>query len=368
MKVVHVETGMHLYGGALQVLFLLRGLRDSPGEHILVCPPGSDIATAAAEFARIHTIPVSGDLDWRFIGRLRDLLRREKPDLVHLHSRRGADVLGGLAARMEGVPAVLSRRVDNPESRLAVKLKYGLYRRVITISQGIADVLVSEGVDPQKIRCVPSAVDTTLYQPGGDSAWLRQEFALPEDARVVGMAAQLIERKGHRVLLDAVPTILENHPRARFLLFGKGPLRDQLAEEISRRRLDDTVILAGFRTDLAKIFPSLDLLVHPAYMEGLGVSLLQAAACGIPIVACRAGGIPEIVRDGVNGRLLEPGDVSGVASAIDAILADPELAHRYGTEGRRIVIEDFSIPAMVAGNRAVYLDIAGSTAKIGEQP
>jgi glycosyltransferase involved in cell wall biosynthesis len=356
MKVIHVESGMHLYGGALQVLFLLRGLRDS-GEHVLVCPPGSKIGEAAAEHVRVVTLPIGGDLDFAFIRRFRRLLRAEKPDLVHLHSRRGADILGGLAARLEGVPAVLSRRVDNPEPRWAVRLKYRLYQRVITISRGIAAVLMRQGVDPEKIRCVHSAVDTELYRPGGDPRWLRETFSLPADARVVGMAAQLIERKGHRVLLEAAPAVLAQHPRARFLLFGQGPLREALAAEIEQRGLQHAVMLAGFRTDMARILPSLDLLVHPAYMEGLGVALLQTAACGVPIVACRAGGIPEIVRDGENGRLVEPGDAPALASAVSAVLGDPALAARYGAEGRRIACADFSIEAMVAGNQAVYQEV-----------
>lgn len=357
MKVVHVETGMHLYGGALQVAFLLRGLKDYGGEHILVCPPGSEIAKAAAEHVRVETIPSGGDLDWRFVARLRRLLRAERPDLVHLHSRRGADVLGGIAARLEGVPAVLSRRVDNPEPRWLVRLKYALYRRVITISQGIADVLVSEGLDRNRIRCVPSAVDTGLYRPDGDRAWLETTFALPPESKVLAVVAQLIERKGHQVLLDALPAVLQRHPETRVLLFGQGPLRDKLAESIEQRGLQTVVSLAGFRNDLAHVLPALDLVVHPAFMEGLGVSLLQAAACGVPIVACRAGGIPEIVRDGVNGRLVEPGDVDGLAASINAVLDDPELAHRYGEAGRRIVSDDFSIPAMVAGNWAVYREL-----------
>jgi glycosyltransferase involved in cell wall biosynthesis len=111
---------------------------------------------------------------------------------------------------------------------------------------------------------------------------------------------------------------------------------------------------------MARIIPALDLLVHPAFMEGLGVVLLQAAACGLPIVAGRAGGIPEIVRHGENGLLVEPGDVAGLAAALNALLADAGLRQRYGSAGRAIVERDFSIAAMVAGNRQVYASLLRS--------
>ncbi|MBN4841714.1 glycosyltransferase, partial [Citrobacter braakii] len=122
------------------------GLRAAGVDSVLACPPGSAIAGAATAHARVHELPMGGDLDLGLVGRLRRLIRAERPDLVHLHSRRGSDVLGALAARLEGVPVVLSRRVDNPESRAWVVLKYRLHDRIVTISEGIRTVLRAEGV------------------------------------------------------------------------------------------------------------------------------------------------------------------------------------------------------------------------------
>src|SRR5690625_1714459 len=307
MKVIHVETGMHLYGGALQVFFLLRGLADQAGEHILVCPLGSAIAKAAREFVRVIEIPCRGDHDLIFLWRLKKVLQAEQPDLVHLHSRRGADFLGGVAAKLAGIPAILSRRVDNPQPRWLIRLKYPLYQRVITISEGIRQVLLSEGIPAEKVVCVHSAVDTERYQPGcKDRDWFRAEFGLTDDEKTVGMAAQFIPRKGHRTLIAAMPAILEAHPQTRFLLFGQGPEQNAMRRLVRRNGLEERVIFTGFRNDLDRILPCLDLLAHPASMEGLGVILLQAAACGIPLVAGRAGGIPEIVHDDKNGFLITP--------------------------------------------------------------
>lgn len=120
---------MHLYGGARQVLYLLEGLAERGVENLLVVPTGSAVgAKAGSGTARVEYIRMAGDLDLGVILRLYRIIRRESPDLVHLHSRRGADILGGVAARLAGVPALLTRRVDNPESRWLVGAKYRLYR------------------------------------------------------------------------------------------------------------------------------------------------------------------------------------------------------------------------------------------------
>lgn len=356
MKVLHIEAGQHLYGGALQVVFLLQGARRPGDEHVLACPRGSAIAEAARPHAaRVHEIEMKGDADIALLGRLRRLIRKERPDIVHLHSRRGIDLWGGLAARLEGVPCVLSRRVDNPEPRWWVSLKYRLYDRVIAISEGIRQVLLSEGLSPQQVVCVHSAVDTRRYRPDHrDMAWFRSEFNLAADEPVLAMVAQFIPRKGHRTLLAALPAVLARHPKVRVLLFGQGPLVEEIARAVREAGLQERVQLAGFRSDLERVLPCVDIVVHPAEKEGLGVALLQAAACGVPMVAGRAGGIPEIVRHGETGELVTPGDAQDLAAALLRLLDSAALCRQYGAHGRELVLQEFSVQAMVAGNRAVY--------------
>jgi glycosyltransferase involved in cell wall biosynthesis len=358
MRVLHVEAGKHLYGGALQVVFLMRGLAQRGVEVALACPEGSAIAAAVrGQGLTVHEIAMRGDADIGLVGRLRGLMRAWQPELLHLHSRRGCDTWGVLAGRLHGVPTVLSRRVDNPEARLWAALKYRLPDHVVTISQGIRQVLLSEGVPDERITCVPSAVDTTQYQPGrGELPWFRREFNLPDGALTIGMAAQFIERKGHASLLDALPVVVARHPEVRVLLFGQGPLVDAVKARVAAEPgLAARVQLPGFRSDMDRLLPCLDVLAHPAYMEGLGVALLQAAACGVPIVGGRAGGIPEIVRPGLNGELIEPGDVAGLARSLNGLLDSAELRARMGAAGRAWVEQHFSIDAMVEGNLAVYL-------------
>lgn len=356
MKVLHVEAGMHLYGGALQVVFLLRGLKERGVDCVLACPEGSAIAREASPHAQVVTLPMKGDLDVGLLGRLRRLIREVRPNVVHLHSRRGSDIWGALAGRLEGVPVVLSRRVDNPEARWVVNLKYRLYDEVVTISDGIRQVLLSEGVPADKLHCVLSAVDTQQYQPNRQHLdWFRDTFQIAPDELVIGMVAQFIRRKGHETLLDALPTVFAQHPRTKVILFGQGPIRDEIQARVQASpELVARVQLPGFRRDLDQILPCLDILVHPAFMEGLGVSLLQAAACGVPLVGGRAGGIPEIIQPGLNGELIEPGDVTALSSALNTLLDSADLRQRYGVAGREWVEARFSITSMVHGNLAVY--------------
>ena len=358
MKILHVETGKNIYGGALQVLYLIKGLRERGIYSILVCTAGSKIFSEAKAFAdKIYAIPMRGDVDILFIWRLMRIIKKENPDIVHLHSRRGADVLGGIASKLSGLKTILTRRVDNPESPFIVTHKYRLYDKVIVISEGIKKILKQEGIPLEKIECVHSAVDIEKYSISCDKGWIIKEFDLPSSSKLIGVIAQLIKRKGHIYLIKAIPEVLNFFPEARFIFFGKGYLEDELRRLCKIMEIENYVIFAGFRDDIGRILSCLDLLVHPAEMEGLGVSLLQASASGAPIVAADVGGIPEIVKDGINGFLVPPKNPGEIAKAIIKVLSNPALAKEMGRAGRRIVEKEFSIDKMVNGNLLVYKEI-----------
>ncbi|MDP3288911.1 MAG: glycosyltransferase [Methyloversatilis sp.] len=354
MKVLHVEAGKHFYGGARQVAYIVEGLAQRGVTNVLACPPGAGIAAACAGHAQVVEMKMGGDADAGMALRLVALIRAARPDIVHLHSRRGADLWGGVAARFTGTRCVLSRRVDNPEARWLVALKYRLFDHVITISEGIRQVLLSEGLAAGRVSCVRSAVDPTPYLVAVDAAAFRCEFELPPDSRVIGVVAQMIPRKGHRYVIDAVDALRSACPDVRVLFFGQGPLREALAAEVEARGLSGVIRFAGFRSDLPRWLGGLDILAHPADMEGLGVSLLQASAAAVPIVTCRAGGLPEAVADGVSGLLIDPGDVAALTATLRRLLDDAPLRRRLGAAGRARILADFSVDAMVEGNLAIY--------------
>jgi glycosyltransferase involved in cell wall biosynthesis len=352
MKILHIEAGKKLYGGARQVLWLMKGLAEKGVGNVLVCPDTSVIAKEAAQFAKIIALPLRGDLDFTLTPALYRMIRRERPDIVHVHSRRGADSFGLLGARLASFPIVLTRRVDHAEFSWWAKRKYALVDHIIVISEAIQKVLIQAGVNPQQISLVHSAV--APYTSMISQKDFHQTFNLNREDFAIGVVAQLIPRKGHRYLIEAMPGILDRFPRSRFLFFGQGAMEETLKKLVKQKALEHAVIFAGFHDNVRDFLPHLDLLVHPALMEGLGVALLEASFAGVPIVASRAGGIPEVVLDGENGLLVPSGDAQALTQAIVTALADSDLRKKLGEGGRRLVEERFSVASMIEGNLKVY--------------
>ena len=355
---MHVETGRHLFGGARQVLLLMCGLKARGHRGTLVCPAGSEIESAARELGlTVNGVAMHGDVDVGFAWRLARLLRRLRPELVHVHSRRGADTFGGLAARLAGIPAVLSRRVDSADPRGLGRLKYTQYRRVIAISACIREQLAARGVPASKLRLVRSAVPEVAGVDPLSCEIFVNRFALPADVFSLAVVAQLIPRKGHRFFLAAVAALRDQHPEIRAVLFGIGPLQAELAAQVAALGLDEHVQFAGFEPDLERWIGHFDLLVHPAEREGLGIGVLEAQAAGVPVVGFRAGGLTEAVADGETGLLVAPGDIAALTAAMRSMIEDDQQRRRFAAAGPDRVRREFGVEAMVDGNLAVYGEI-----------
>lgn len=355
MKVLHVETGRQLYGGPQQVLYLLAGLQQRSIATVLVCPHGSAIAQAAAEQnIAVRTLVYGGEHDLRFLPRLKRIVREEQPDIVHCHSRRGADIYTGIVARQLAIPAIVSRRVDNPEPRWLAALRYRPYARIIAISEAIKEVLQRAGVAEQRLTVIHDSVATEAFADAPDCDRFRREFNLDARDIVLGITAQLIERKGHRFLLQALAILKPKYPRLKLLVFGQGPLQQTLSEQVLELGLQESVQFAGFREDLDNFLACIDVLVHPALAEGMGVAVLKAAAAGVPVVAFAAGGVREAVAHDLTGLLVPPADVSGLAAAIARLLDDPALRQQFGEAGRQRMRAEFSVDAMVTSHCELY--------------
>src|SRR5210317_1162684 len=186
MKILHVETGRHLYGGPQQVIYLARALGDMGHDNLIVCPPGSGIDNAAREAGiPVRNLFCAGVLDLPFAYRLTQFIGQARPDIVHCYSRRGADVLGGLAASFADVPAVVSRRVDNTEMRLVAALRYRPFRKVIAISEAIARELRERGVEEERLAIIRSAVDADRFDHCADCTAFRREYGVPDAALLI---------------------------------------------------------------------------------------------------------------------------------------------------------------------------------------
>jgi len=355
MKILHVETGRHLYGGPQQVIYLISALLERDHDCTLICPPGSGIdAAARAAGIPVRNLFCAGDLDLPFAYRLTQFLQSSKPDLLHCHSRRGADMLGGLAASFADIPAVVSRRVDNTEMRLVAALRYRPFRKIIAISEAISAVLQAQDIDASRIEVIRSAVDTENFQESQNCAAARAAFGVPADALLLGAAGQLIPRKGHRYLLQAVALLKQRYPGLQLAIFGDGYLSNQLREQAASLGLGDSVQFFGFRDDLDEYMGCFDIFVHPALAEGLGVVTLKAAAAGVPVIGFDAGGLPEAIKDGETGILVPAEDVAALQNAIATLVDDPDLRQQMGAAGRKRMQSEFSIDTMVTRHIALY--------------
>ncbi|MEM9160223.1 MAG: glycosyltransferase family 4 protein [Verrucomicrobiota bacterium] len=358
IRVLHVETGRHLYGGAQQVVYLMENLPALGVECGIVCAAGSEIADKAlAAGATVFSPRIGGDLDIRLAYHVMRAARVWRADIVHVQSRRGADTWGLLGAKLAGKRLVISRRVDNWEFAWLGRMRFGAANHVICISDGVLQVLLRMGVSQDRMSIVHSAIDPNRFNRPASQSELREEFGLAPEVPILGIAAQLIQRKGHLLVFEALRRLESDWPHLYLIVFGRGPIEAELKAAAIELGLENRVVFAGFRNDLPRWVGALDLLVHPAYMEGLGNVLLQAAAAGVPCIGTRVGGIPEAMGGGKTGILIPVGDSDALAEAISRMLSDSSLRRRFAEEGPRFVDSGFTASHLAVGNANVYRQV-----------
>lgn len=359
MRVLHLDTGRDWRGGQGQAWLLMRGQRERGVDVRLLAPAGPLLERAAAAGFPARAWDPLGDLDPIAMAALAGTLRRDRPDLVHAHSAR-AHAAGAPAAWAAGrVPFVVSRRVDFRVARHAAsRWKYRLpVDRYLCISRMVTDVMRAGGVDPEKLALVPSGIDFAALQaeaaPGRD---LRAWLGIPAQAPVLGTVAALAPHKDHATLLAAAPAILAAAPDAHFVWLGEGGCRPALERARAARGLEARVHMPGFQADARALMRQFTVFVLSSHLEGLCTSLLDAQALGVPVVATQAGGIPDVVEDGVTGRLAPPSRPEALAAVVSEVLGDPTGRSRRAAAARRTVLE-FSAERMVERTLEVYGEV-----------
>jgi glycosyltransferase involved in cell wall biosynthesis len=266
--------------------------------------------------------------------------------------------LGVLAARIAPGPVrVLSRRVDFPvRGSLGSRLLYAdPADAILAISLGVRDALLRSGVAADRIRVVPSGIDLTPFETPWDRAAIRAALGVPPDAVLVLQVAALAPHKSQTDLLKAASLLQARVPFLEIWIAGEGPLRDALEREHASLRLDDRVRFLGFREDVPDLLRAADLFCLSSYLEGMGTSILDAMAAGLPVVATRVGGIPEAVQDGVTGLLVPARSPEALARAIADLAGDPARRKEMG-ERARDRVRDFSADRTAERTRAVYME------------
>jgi glycosyltransferase involved in cell wall biosynthesis len=341
----------------MQVYYLSTGLQAMGVENLVVTPLSSPLYNLLqATSVGVKGIHYYGDLDLTLIFRLMSIIRKFRPDIIHIHSRRGADTLGLFAASLVGIGKIIvSRRVDDPlPSNWLTRWRYKTWPdHVIAVSKGIKRALVEAGIPEDDISQVYSSINFEDYQVNADKAAIKRDLGISA-AHVVAVIGQLIPRKGHRFLLRAAPQILSAVPDTAFLFLGEGKEHENLVRLTKKLGLEEKVVFAGYRDDVGEILNCVDVLVHPATMEGFANVAMQAMAAEIPVVSSAVGGMPESVLDGQTGLLVEPGKPDQIAHAVLRLLQDADYRKKLGRQGRQFVEREFTIENMVRRTLAIY--------------
>jgi len=352
MNVVHINSERHWGGGEVQTYYLIKGLRDKGIKSTLVAQPNSPLAVnASKDGITIKEIPMKGEWDIIAILKIRQLLRRIQPDILHLHTAH-AHTIGLVAGRLAKVKKILvTRRMDFPIEGFISRLRYNKTDKIVAISQAVKDVLVESGIHEDKITVIHSTIDRTFFPVKSN---LRKELSLTVDTPLLGTVASLVERKGHCYLFEALAKASKRFPHAKLLVAGEGPLEERLKNLAKTLGLEKQIIFLGFRHDIAEILSALDVFVLASVKEGLGVSLLEAGSYGVPIVATNVGGIPEIVKDGVTGFLVPPRDSKALTEKIVYMLAHRPEANIMGQQAKEWVRSNFSVEQMADSYVLLY--------------
>jgi glycosyltransferase involved in cell wall biosynthesis len=368
--VVHLTTSFGVGGTERQLVELLRGLDAARWRAKVYC--FRRIGPLLAEVERLGISPellaLHGSM-WRpntarVIARLARALRDERAALLHCHDIY-AILVGVPAARLAGVPVLAARRdlghhltrVQRPMLRLALR---GATRVLANAATVASQVEREDGIPASRIAIVPNGLDLPRF----DVARRALEAPAPPLGEGDGPVILTVGRmtypaKGHDDLVAAIPEVLRHVPAARFVVAGDGPREPEIRALAERLGVSAALTFLGRRGDVPALLARADLVCHPARMEGLPNAVMEAMAAARPLVATAVGGTPELVQDGVHGRLVPPEDPPALAAALVAALRDPAHARELARAARRRIEESFSVEGLVRRVDRLYAEMVG---------
>lgn len=303
-----------------------------------------------------YVIGCAPGLQWGVIPRLYRLFRDNHVDVVQTHHLKQL-VYSAIGARVAGAALVHVEHEQfslQPErARRHLRLAATLCHRIVAVGEAVREFLVNEvGLPPVKIAVIPNGVDVERYVPGPRVA--RDALGLPPRDRLIGHVARLAPEKDQMVLLHAFRIVVDAHPKARLVIVGDGTRRGELQRVAGELGLGDRVDFLGLREDVPDLLPHFEAFVLSSRQEGLPLAILEAMACARPVVATAVGEIPRVIREGVTGATVPPGDPAAMAMSIRAVLEHPEWAAAMGRAARQLIEETFSLTLMVQQYQALY--------------
>lgn len=382
IRVLRVATRLNMGGPAIHVTSLTAGLEPRGYRTTLVAgslPPGEDSMAFLAERRGVPvvTVPeiqreVSPLQDARAVGRLVSLIREIRPHILHTHTAK-AGAIGRTAAIAAGrarPPVVVHTFHGHVLKGYFGPTRTAMFRSIerrlarssdalVAVSPEVRDDLVALGVAPREkftvIRLGIPLAERLADEPGADD--VRRTFGIPTDAFVLGWVGRMTAVKDTDALIEILSRVRSRGIEAIAVLVGDGPDRARLEQLAYERGVARACLFFGYQEDVAPFYRAFDALVLTSVNEGTPVSAIEALAAGRPVVATKVGGVPDVVRDGVDGLLFEPGDLEGAADRLASLAADPGLGTRMGSAGSARVRARYSVDRLVDDVDRLYREL-----------
>ncbi|MDE1892776.1 MAG: glycosyltransferase [Xanthomonadaceae bacterium] len=371
MKITHVVENLNR-GGLERMVIDLVTLQQRQGHQcqvLCVFEAGSLAPELATAGVAVHACGKRRGLDLRALARLRQRLRGHATEVLHTHNAV-AHYQSLLASAGLGIARVVNTRHGMGANRRSARREW-LYRRALAGTDVVATVCeaarldaVRRGIVPAaQAMVVPNGIRVQAFQPASQEsrARLRLALGLSAQACVIGSVGRLNWAKDQAGLIRAFAIVRRRWPAAVLVLVGDGPLRSELQQCAQAEALGEHVRFLGDRGDVHELLRGFDLFALSSLSEGYSMALLEACATALPIVATAVGGNGEIVRDGINGRLVPAGDPPALAAALDELLREPVRAAALGEAARAWVVAEGSLEAMAARYARLYRPAAGAT-------
>lgn len=354
LTVALASTQAGYYGGEEQARLLAAGLRSRGHRCVILARRGGEFAQCM-ERAGFEVLTFKGRGQTpAALWQQRKALSRLRPDVLHFNDSHALTYLGFAAGGLPIPARLVSRRVD---FRLRAA---GRYRRgaemVLCVSRGVRDVCRQAGLPDEQLCVVHDGVEPTRMSNGNRQRG-RQSLGVSPGQPLLLTVAKLTDHKGHRYLLDALPAVLDRFPDLQLVLAGEGELRQSLEEQMRELRIERHVRLLGYRDDIPDLLAAADLFVIPSHLEGLCSSIIDAMFAGCPVVATRAGGIPDLLEDSCGstvGWQVNPRSAAGLATALIEALGDAERRRQLAENARQRAHTHFTHDVMVDATLQVY--------------
>jgi glycosyltransferase involved in cell wall biosynthesis len=367
IRVLHLVSSGGLYG-AEQVILNLARIQDAISYVGALCNEHGatlDILDEAQKRGlRTAAFDARGRLNRRSIVQVNRFLRNNRIDIVHTHGYK-SDIIGFLACLSGNTRWVATNHVWHPISRtmrLYVRVDAFALRfasRVVAVSGEIREDLIAANVRPANIRVISNGIDIHRFTKSKSAATLKAALGLQEHDVVVAMVGRLSPEKGHKTFLEAARQVSSHKNNVRFLIVGDGPMAEELRAETDRLNVQDRVVFTGFRKDMPEIYALTDVIVNASTIEGLPMTLLEAMASGVAVIAARTGGIPDIIEDDETGLIVDPGVADELRVKIESLVDDVDKRQRLAAAAFEFVKMNHSFDGMCDRYRHVYREVMG---------